>query len=96
MIWMCKTCLLPLPAIRWRGTSFPELVVRGKLRHALRGKGKSGGLRTIHYFGGTDVPVFLLAIYGKNQRANITSAEKNELAKLLPQIVDNYRKKSVR
>ena len=28
-----------------------------KLRHAARGKGKSGGVRTIHYFGGDDIPV---------------------------------------
>ena len=27
-----------------------------KLRHAGRGGGKSGGYRTIHYFGGVDVP----------------------------------------
>ena len=32
-----------------------------KLRHAGRGGGKSGGYRTIHYFGGDDVPIFLLA-----------------------------------
>ena len=63
-----------------------------KLRHALRDKGKSGGLRTIHYFGGVDVPIFLLAVYGKNHRSNITAAEKNDLAKLLPQIANSYRK----
>jgi hypothetical protein len=67
-----------------------------KLRHAFREKGKSGGLRTIHYFGGTDVPIFLLSVYGKNQRANISAAEKNELAKLLPQIANNYRKGQLR
>jgi hypothetical protein len=62
-----------------------------KLRHPAQGRGKSGGYRTIHYFGGGDVPVFLLSIYGKNEKANLTKAERNELAKLLPRIAAPYR-----
>ncbi len=62
-----------------------------KLRHPDRGGGKSGGYRTIHYFGGGDVPVFLLSVYGKGVKANLTKAEKNELARLLPKIADAYR-----
>lgn len=62
-----------------------------KLRHARPGGGKSGGCRTIHYFGGDDVPVFLLAVYGKGAKANLTRAERNELAKLLPRIADACR-----
>ena len=63
-----------------------------KMRHAGRGKGKRGGYRTIHYFGGSDVPVFLLAIYGKGDRDNLTKAERNQLALTLPRIADAYRK----
>lgn len=62
-----------------------------KLRHAGRGGGKSGGYRTIHYYGGVDVPVFLLTVYGKGDKANLTKAERNELAKILPQLADLYR-----
>ncbi|WP_419737842.1 type II toxin-antitoxin system RelE/ParE family toxin [Ruegeria sp.] len=62
-----------------------------KLRHPGHGGGKSGGYRTIHYFGGADVPVFLLAVYGKGTKANLTKAEKNELASVLPTIADAYR-----
>jgi hypothetical protein len=62
-----------------------------KLRFARQGAGKSGGYRTIHYFGGDDVPVFLLAIVDKGQRANLSKAERNELADLLPRIADAYR-----
>jgi hypothetical protein len=62
-----------------------------KLRHAGRGFGKSGGYRSVHYFGGDDVPVFLLSIYGKGEKGNLTKQERNELAKLLPQIADSYR-----
>lgn len=62
-----------------------------KMRFARRGSGKSGGYRTIHYFGGDDVPVFLLARYGKGEKANLTKAERNELARILPMIAKNYR-----
>lgn len=64
-----------------------------KVRHAGRGKGKSGGYRTIHYFGGNEIPVFLLAIYGKDEKGDLTQAERNELAKTLPKIADTYRKR---
>lgn len=63
-----------------------------KMRHATKGKGKSGSNRTIHYYGGDDVPVFLLAIYAKGDKANLTKGEKNALAKILPKIADEYRK----
>lgn len=62
-----------------------------KMRFARRGAGKSGGYRTIHYFGGDDVPVFLLAVYGKGEKANLSQAERNELASLLPMIARQYR-----
>lgn len=64
-----------------------------KVRHARKGQGKSGGYRTIHYFGGGDIPVFMLAIYGKNDKANLSKAEQNELARILPTLADAYRKR---
>ena len=63
-----------------------------KMRHAGRGHGKSGGYRTIHYFGGDDVPVFLLAVYRKGQKDNLSQKERNALATILPQIADRYRR----
>ncbi|MCO5089884.1 type II toxin-antitoxin system RelE/ParE family toxin [Bosea sp. (in: a-proteobacteria)] len=62
-----------------------------KMRHAGRGEGKSGGYRTIHYFGGDDVPLFLLALIDKGKRANLSKAERNDLAKVLPRIAETYR-----
>ena len=62
-----------------------------KLRHPGRGQGKSGGYRTIHYYGGDDLPVFLLSVYGKGTKANLSRAERNELAIILPQIAAAYR-----
>jgi hypothetical protein len=63
-----------------------------KVRHRREGKGKSGGYRTIHYFGGDDVPVFLLAIFGKGDKDNLTKAERNALAAILPKLADGYRR----
>ena len=51
-----------------------------KLRLAGRGKGKSGGYRLITYFGGGDQPVFLLTVFSKGERANLSKAERNALA----------------
>ena len=61
-----------------------------KLRVAKPGKGKSGGYRVISYFGGDDLPVFLLTVFGKNERANLTQAERNGLAALTKRLKDSF------
>jgi hypothetical protein len=38
-----------------------------KVRIAGRGKGKSGGFRTITFFSGEKMPVFLLTVFGKDR-----------------------------
>lgn len=67
-----------------------------KMRHARPGSGKSGGYRTIHYWAGPDVPIFLLSLIDKGQRANLSKAELNELAKVLPRIAGQYRQAAAR
>jgi hypothetical protein len=64
-----------------------------KVRFARAGEGKSGGYRTIHYFGGDDVPIFLLALIDKRDRANLSKAERNELAAILPKLAAAYRER---
>lgn len=59
-----------------------------KLRVAGKGKGKSGSYRVITYFGGEDIPVFLLTVFGKGERTNLTRAEVNGLAKLTKTLRD--------
>ena len=53
-----------------------------KARLAGRGKGKSGGYRVVWYFGGNDIPVFLLTVFGKGEKANLTQGERNALRAL--------------
>jgi len=64
-----------------------------KFRFAGRGKGKSGGYRIISLYVGPDIPVFLLTVFGKGEKANLTKAERNELGALAKRLVDSYRNK---
>jgi hypothetical protein len=63
-----------------------------KLRVAGRGKGKSGGYRVITFYAAIDVPVFLLDLYGKGEKANLTQAEKNAVRGILVSLAEDYRK----
>lgn len=64
-----------------------------KLRFRKPGTGKSGGYRVVTWFGGGDIPVFLLTVFGKNEPANLSKAERNALAKLTGQLRDSLRNK---
>jgi hypothetical protein len=64
------------------GDLIPETGGCRKLRLAGRGKGKSGGYRVITYFGGSDIPVFLLTVFSKGERANLRQAERHALAEM--------------
>jgi len=62
-----------------------------KIRFAGRGKGKSGGYRVITFYGGKDIPVFLLSIFSKGEIANVSQAERNELKQILGTLAETYR-----
>ena len=53
-----------------------------KFRFARSGKGKSGGYRIVTWYGGGDIPVFLLTVFAKGQQANLSQSECNALTKL--------------
>ena len=61
-----------------------------KFRWASGHKGKSGGVRIIYYFHNESIPLFLLSVFGKKDKANLSNAERNELAKLSRLIIKNY------
>ena len=63
-----------------------------KVRAARTGAGKSGGYRTIHFFGGDDMPIFLIVCFAKNQKDNITEAERKSLANLCSQLKAEYQR----
>ena len=61
-----------------------------KLRWASKGKGKSGGSRIIYFFYNENIPLFLLTIFGKNEKVNLSKAERTELAKLVKELIKSY------
>ena len=65
-----------------------------KLRWKREGSGKSGGVRVIYYFHDERYPLFLLTLFGKSEKANISRAERNILAKLAEELLNTYRKTS--
>ena len=63
-----------------------------KIRFAGRGKGKSGGYRVVTFYAGDDIPVFLLSIFSKGEKTNLSQAERNELKQILGSLAEAYRK----
>lgn len=61
-----------------------------KLRWSARGKGKSGGVRVIYYYHNGSIPLFLLTVFGKGEKANISKSERNELSKLSSLLLKTY------
>ncbi|MGB7019732.1 MAG: type II toxin-antitoxin system RelE/ParE family toxin [Xanthobacteraceae bacterium] len=62
-----------------------------KLRVAASGRGKRGGARVIYLFGGEDVPLFLLAAFAKNEKSDLSKAERNGLARVTGELIRSYR-----
>ena len=61
-----------------------------KLRWSAQGKGKSGGVRVIYYYYNKSIPLFLLTVFGKGEKVNLSKEESNELAKLTKLLRDSY------
>ena len=72
------------------GTIIPETGGVRKIRRALAGRGKRGGARVIYYYHNERLPLFLLAVYGKNEKANLSQAERNAMKRLVPVLVAGY------
>jgi hypothetical protein len=80
--------------------AFPKagIVIQGtggirKLRWGRQSSGKSGGVRVIYYFHNEQMPLYLLTVFGKGEKANLSKAERNELAKLVRLLVQTWSTK---
>ena len=58
-----------------------------KLRWGRGNQGKSGGVRVVYYFHSDAMPLYLLTIFAKNERANLSKSERNELSELVNVLV---------
>jgi hypothetical protein len=50
-------------------------------------------MRVIYYYRNEKLPLFLLTAYAKNQKANLTKAERNAWSNLVSVLVATYAKK---
>lgn len=73
------------------GNPIPGTGGARKVRFAGKGKGKSGGYRVITFFTGLDLPVFLLNVFAKGDKINLTKAERNELRAILAELASTYQ-----
>lgn len=62
-----------------------------KVRIGIEGRGKSGGARVVYYYHDSTFPLFLLTVFAKNEKDNLTKAERNDLAKFVKILIDSYR-----
>lgn len=63
-----------------------------KVRFARDGGGKRGGYRVIHFYSGdNDMPVFLITVFAKNEKTNLTKSETETVKSLGKLLADSYR-----
>ena len=63
-----------------------------KLRWGRSGKGKSSGVRVIYYYLNNAMPLFLLTVFGKGEKTNLSKGERNTLAGLTRDLKQNYQR----
>ena len=61
-----------------------------KVRFGAKGKGKRGGVRVIYYYHSRRMPLFLLTVFGKNEKSDLSQGEIRQLAKAVKQIPSTY------
>ena len=64
-----------------------------KLRWRRGGQGKRWGVRVIYYHHDELMPLYLLTLFAKGDKANLSKAERNELAELVDLLVEIWRGK---
>jgi hypothetical protein len=63
-----------------------------KVRFGLDGRGKRGGVRVIYFFHADWLPVYLLDVYAKNEKDDLSPDEKAELKSLVKKLVEIHRR----
>jgi hypothetical protein len=63
-----------------------------KVRVARQGMGKSGGARVVYIWRNQRFPVFLIAVFPKNEKENLSMAERNALRSRANSIFETYRR----
>ncbi len=74
----------------WAGDVIPGSGGVRKVRWAREGRGKSGGVRTVTFYTGADLPLFLITIYGKGAVANLSRGDVAAMRKLTTILKASY------
>ncbi len=61
-----------------------------KLRWAASGRGKRGGARIVYFFHNARMPLFLIALFTKNEKSDLSPDERKAAAKLAAALVEAY------
>jgi hypothetical protein len=61
-----------------------------KLRWVRPGTGKSSGVRVIYYYHNQSIPLFLLTLFAKGEKSNLSKSERNDLAQLAQILRSHY------
>jgi len=61
-----------------------------KVRVSRPGGGKSGGYRTLYVFGGAHLPLFLVTVFAKNEKDNLSKAELADVVQLSKTLLATY------
>jgi hypothetical protein len=64
-----------------------------KLRWRLEGRGKRGGARVIYFYHSVDIPLFALTAFAKNEKADLSQADRNEFRTLIRLMVEAFKRK---
>ncbi len=64
-----------------------------KLRWGLDGRGKRGGARVIYFVHNADMPLFLLTVYAKNERADLSDKDRNDFGRLTGRLVEAFKRR---
>ncbi len=62
-----------------------------KVRWATGAKGKRGGVRVIYFYYDDSIPLFLMTVYPKADKASLSAKELAELRRLAEMIVNTYK-----
>jgi hypothetical protein len=76
------------------GDVIPETGGVRKLRWRRQGTGKRGGVRVIYFYHNAQMPIFLLLIYAKARREDMTPDEKRQATRLAAALKQAHRQRS--
>lgn len=75
------------------GDLIPETGGVRKVRWQRQGMGKRGGARVVYFYHDAQMPIFLLLVYAKAQRENMTPDEKKQVRALSMTLKQSYGRK---